>query len=288
MYRRMHIIAVLQMLCLTVVCAIASAETPGRLQHYPLDAESTQQWRLPGKLTEISGLALTADDRLLAVDDEVGIVYEMDFTKGGIVKAFALGKPAVRADFEGIAVAAGLVYLVTSDGSVYLASEGADGQRVSYDIFSTNAGESCEIEGLAGSVDGSRLYLLCKNLYDGASVTRLAIFVWSVDEQRLLPDEVVLLPTREIRRELRTGNFQPSGLTVDAASGNFIVVAAKQRAVAEISASGALVHARKLPLVARHRQPEGIELTSDGRLLIADEGGTHKARLAVYRQEENE
>jgi hypothetical protein len=33
----------------------------------------------------------------------------------------------------------------------------------------------------------------------------------------------------------------------------------------------------------RHRQAEGIEITRDGRLLIADEGGRGRARLAVYR-----
>jgi uncharacterized protein YjiK len=62
------------------------------------------------------------------------------------------------------------------------------------------------------------------------------------------------------------------------------MVASRQQALIELTEDGDLVSARNMPLTNRHRQAEGIELTSDGRLLIADEGGTHKARLAVYFQ----
>jgi hypothetical protein len=44
------------------------------LDQYSLDEESVMQWRLPDRLNEISGLAMTHDGRLLAVDDEVAIV----------------------------------------------------------------------------------------------------------------------------------------------------------------------------------------------------------------------
>ena len=50
---------------------------------------SFRQWKLPGKLREISGLALTSDERLLAVTDESAIVYEIDYENGRLVKAFA-------------------------------------------------------------------------------------------------------------------------------------------------------------------------------------------------------
>ena len=47
-----------------------------------------QQWSLPKRLDEISGLALTSDERLLAMTDEVAVIYEIDYSAGGLVKAF--------------------------------------------------------------------------------------------------------------------------------------------------------------------------------------------------------
>ena len=70
---------------------------------YSLDAETAARVKLPKRLAEISGLALTDDGRLLAHDDEMAVVYELDQKDGSIVKWFALSdlkkptKPARRA-----------------------------------------------------------------------------------------------------------------------------------------------------------------------------------------------
>lgn len=240
------------------------------------------QWRLPDRLREISGLALTADGRLLAMDDEMAVVYELDYDSGRLVKAFALGNSLVKGDFEGIAVVDGLVYLTTSSGRVYLAAEGADGERISFDTYETGLGDFCEIEGLVQSSDNSRLYFLCKTVRDRKRIDGLMLFAWSVEERELLEKESILLPERDILKRLRVDRFSPSALTIDRRSGNFIILSARQRALVELSSSGALVDARFLKLATRHRQAEGVELTVDERLLIADEGGSHRARLAVY------
>src|SRR5688572_23063229 len=60
------------------------------------------QWLLPPGLQEISGLALTKDNRLLVHDDELGQVSEIDYRRGVLVKRFSLGK-GIAGDFEGIA-----------------------------------------------------------------------------------------------------------------------------------------------------------------------------------------
>ena len=255
------------------------------LEKYSLEAESVMQWRLPDRLNEISGLALTPSGRLLAVDDEVAIIYELDFDDGGIVKKFAFGKPVVKGDFEGIAVADDLVYLTTSTGRVYVAAEGADGQRVTFDNFDTELGEYCEIEGLVQSTDNTRLYFLCKKVRKKYRANGLKLFAWDIAARKMLPDESITLPEREVVQRLRIDRFSPTGVTIDEHSGNWIIVASRQRVLVEVNADGELVNARHLELATRHRQAEGIELANDGRLLIADEGGTHRGRLAVYQQD---
>jgi len=260
------------------------AATISVLDRYSLDSNSVTQWRLPDRLNEISGLAMTSDGRLLVVDDEVAIVYELDYDNGKLVKAFALGKPAVKADFEGIAVADDLVYLTTSSGRVYISAEGADGQRVTFDNYDSGLGAYCKIEGLVQSADNTLLYFLCKKARKKSGISGLRLLAWDIAARQLLPDESIVLPEEQIMRQLRIDRFSPSGVTIDRHTGNIIIVASRQRVLAEVTKDGRLVATRHL--AARHKQAEGIELAIDGRLLIADEGGSHRARLAVYQQDQ--
>lgn len=260
-------------------------DLPSQLSHYPLNKQHSQQWRLPDRLNEISGLALGADGRLFAVADEMAIIYELDYDEGRIIKAFAFGQKTVRGDFEGIALLRGRIYLTTSDGEIYVGPEGEDGERVAFESFETGIGRQCEIEGLAQLPEEHSLLLVCKRVRRGSELNRLAVFTWSATDQSVLGPSIEL-PEREIFRKLRVDRINPSGIVADPESGHLLILAARQHALVELSRDGRLIDATTLPLESRHRQAEGIEIGEDGKLLIADEGGSHKARLAVYLQDE--
>ncbi len=252
------------------------------LDRYSLTAESHTQWALPDKLLEISALAMTPDNRLLAVDDERAVVYEIDYVSGGLVKAFALDKPVLRSDFEGLAVLDSTVYLMTSDGIIYSAPEGGDGDRVAYESHNTGLGSECEFEGLAADPAGRRLLLLCKNVRKKADIDTLSIYVWDAVGETLLPRDRIELPVADISLALRSRRLHPSGLVVDQETGNLLLVAAREQALIELEGDGKFIAARRLELPRRHPQAEGIELAPDGRLILADEGGKSRARLSVY------
>jgi hypothetical protein len=82
-----------------LLSACDSEDEPGRLPQVAMTDNAVQQWRLPDKLKEISGLALSSDGRLFAVADEMAVVYEINYTDGKLVRAFALGDPPVPGDF---------------------------------------------------------------------------------------------------------------------------------------------------------------------------------------------
>ncbi|MEM9209243.1 MAG: hypothetical protein AAGA61_08345, partial [Pseudomonadota bacterium] len=150
-------------IALSAAAVCAAVAESGVLTRYSLNASSHTQWALPEKLVEISALAMTPDHRLLAVDDERAVIFEIDYVEGGLVKAFALDKPVLRGDFEGLAVLGSTVYLMTSDGDIYAAPEGQDGERVEFERHKTRLGDECEFEGLAADNAAGRLLLLCKN-----------------------------------------------------------------------------------------------------------------------------
>ena len=90
------------------------------------------------------------------------------------------------------------------------------------------------------------------------------------------------MPQRAIAGSIDKKRINPSGVAVDPATGERVLIAARQNALVRLTADGALSEAIILQKKGRHRQAEGIEMTRDGRMLIADEGSDGRARLAVY------
>jgi len=244
------------------------------------DQDAFRQWKLPKKLREISGLALTPDERLLVVSDEKAIVYELDYQNGRIVKSFALGDPVVRADFEGIAVLQDKIWLMTSDGLLFAAVEGLDGRHVRYKKYDTGHGDYCELEGLAQDRAAETLILACKQVKSKQNA--LMIFEWSASNSGIEHLRDVAVPERSIAGMIDEKRIKPSGIAVDPQTGERVLVAARQRALVRLTADGVLSEAIIRLKKGRHKQAEGIEMTRDGRMLIADEGGGGRARLAVY------
>jgi uncharacterized protein YjiK len=77
---------------------------------------------------------------------------------------------------------------------------------------------------------------------------------------------------------------EPSGMTISPRTGNYLLVAASQQGLIEITSSGEVVRSRLLP--RGHAQPEGLAITHDNLLLVGDEAASGEAVLTVYRRQE--
>jgi uncharacterized protein YjiK len=262
----------------SIACTERSASGSDQAER-PIAAQF-QQWKLPSRLKEISGLALSPDGRLFSVDDEQAVIYEIDYEKGKIVKEFALGNPVLQGDFEGIAYLDGRLLLITSDGLLYSTVEGLGGEHVSYEKTDTEIGEECEIEGLAQDPDQGRLLIVCKKMHDDDD--ELAIFVWHMGNGQEGIGGRINLPVDDILAKLETVYLRPSGIAIHPHSRSLFIVAARQRALIELDPEGGLISAGKLPKKKRHRQPEGVEISLAGELIVSDEGDGKRARLAIY------
>ena len=267
---------------LSLTGASAGIQRAASLEDYDLGADEAKRLELPRPLREISGLAMTADHRLLAHNDEAGIVFAIDVRDGSVVKEFQLADLAdpVADDFEGIAVAGGWIYLVTSAGRLYECREGAAGESVLFQVYATGAGRDCEIEGLAYDAGRRELVLMCKNARSDGLRGQLGIFRWSIDEKALSGERTVV-PVGDLARRIGANRFHPSGIERHPASGNWFVVAARQAAIAEVTPGGQVLDVRRFE-APWHRQVEGIAFAPDGALIVADEGGRARGTLTVY------
>jgi uncharacterized protein YjiK len=259
-----------------------SGLTAGLLARYDFSAEPTGRWKLPRALDEISGLAIDGAGRIFAHDDEKAIVYELDPVSQRVVKQFAFGHPAVRGDFEGIALAGDRVILMTSDGDLYVGREGKDGEAVPYTTQATGIGRRCEVEGLAWDEAAHSLLFACKTPRVKALSGRLAVFAWPLDQRTPAATPKILVPIPAMASRLGHGTFAPSELLIDPTTGHLLLLAARPPAIVELTPAGELVGVARLR-GALHRQAEGLALERDGTLLVSDEANGARATLTAYR-----
>lgn len=247
------------------------------------DPEGAENFALPTNLREVSGLAVAGPDRVFAHDDEFAIVHEFDTKTGRIVRSFALGKPTIEGDFEGIATdRTGRIYLVTSDGLIYAFDPGEHRQRVAYSAHDSGIGPRCELEGLSRAPDDDHLLLLCKRLRVGEDTPRLEIYRWKLGTEHADLTPWLAIPLARFLDSDQRARFAPSGLEWDEARRKLFVVSGRSHLLVEIDETGEVVSTRSLD-PRRHRQAEGIAILPGCKLALADEGSdTAKARLATY------
>ncbi len=258
------------------------AQEASVLARYSLDAERRVQWGLPNRLKEISGLAVTSTDRLFAHNDERAVIYEIDVLEQRIAKEFGMGDPVVRGDFEGLFILEDRFFLVTSDGVLFESFEGEDEERLDYNMYITGAGRLCEVEGLAANVERTHLLLVCKTPRARGLRSWVTLLPWSVAERRLVPAEAIRFPLKAFADVVKGDEYSPSGLSQAPGSDHFLLVAAGQNAIAEVSLDGRLLGIASLDK-GRHQQTEGVAFLSDGTLILADEGTGQRGRLTFYR-----
>jgi hypothetical protein len=134
---------------------------------------------------------------------------------------------------------------------------------------------------LGGSSLGSNsLLLACKQVFEAKDPLR--IFTVPIADGKPTGMTWADIPAAEIAARLNGKKVRPSAIALDPQTGNRLLLAANHAALINLAPDGSLIDAIILPGKSRHQQAEGIAISTDGLLLVADEGGDGRARLAVY------
>ncbi len=261
----------------------AAAQSPGALSHYDPAGPASHRIALPADLAEVSGLAYTPDGRLLAHGDEQAVVYEIDLARGRPVKRFGVGGPGgpLLGDFEDIQVVGDRVFLVTGEGEIIEAREGADGETKPPVRRGCGLRGACEVEGLTWDEGSQSLLLLCKQAKGKRWKDQLVILAVSGETGEFEPEPRLLIPQAALQRVTGAKSFAGSAITRHPRTGTYLMLAGPQRAYAEIDSTGKVLGGGKLP-AERHRQPEGIAIAPDLTLLISDEAAGGTATITGY------
>jgi uncharacterized protein YjiK len=238
------------------------------------------KWILPVVLREISGLALTADGRILAHNDERGRVYVIDPRQGVIRKQFSIGERGVIADFEAIAVSGDFIYLLASNGDIYQFREGEDGANVPFTMHDTKLGKECEFEGLEIEAGSGAFLLACKNISKKSERNQLLIYRWLPPSGGAAQVSTISIPLADAIGANGWKSLSPSDIARDPRSGNYVIITGPEKALIEITAQGEVVRSMAVP--GNPQQPEGVAISREGILMIADEGVVRAADITLY------
>ena len=106
---------------LLLLAGRSAAQGSGALAHYDLRGSGDSRVELGKGLAELSGLAFTADGRLLGHGDEKAVISQIDPADGAPLEQFTFTGPhgVLHGDFEDIQVVGERIFLVTSGGEVY-------------------------------------------------------------------------------------------------------------------------------------------------------------------------
>lgn len=257
------------------------------IKGYDFSSKKIDQHKLPSELKEASGLAFTADRRLLCHNDEQGAIYEIDYRSGKIVKRFYLGRFLIyRDDLEGIAVKGDTIFMVNSSGTLLRFSEGRDKEKVQFATFKTPLTVRNDVEGLAYDPETDCLLLACKgeagtDHRNPLPKDQKAVYAFSLKTYKLLPQPRFLISVPKITSKTGDKEFNPSAIERHPRTGHFFVLAANGNAIVEMDAGGNLLGVSSLPKSV-NPQPEGLAIAPEGKIFICNEGGGKAGRLCVY------
>ncbi|NND71489.1 MAG: hypothetical protein HKN43_07910 [Rhodothermales bacterium] len=276
---------------IAVNCVYAQSEITTDIFPFDLATPDLNE-KLPGQLDEISGLAAIDDSTIVAVQDERGYLYFLDARSGKLRDRVRF---ASSGDYEGIALAGDVLYVLRSDGDLYRVTEWQSDDPQTNKIETLLSGRF-DTEGLEYDAANRRLLIACKE-YPGRRLKGFrSVYAFSLETNELIRQPVFAVnydakmrseyPARlseVVEDKDNRRDFKPSAIAIENKTGHVYILSSVWKALVILSADGNLVSVVELD-PDRFRQPEGLAFDASGNLYISSEAAGKKARLFRYNR----
>lgn len=239
--------------------------------------EPDRKYSLPYVLSEVSGVTFKNPANLLMIEDEGGVVYEMELENGEILGSRKFAAPG---DFEDLELVGDTVYVMRSDGRIYKFPERNSTETT---IINTPLTHKNNTEGLGFDPRLKKLLITTKesgnietNKIDGKAIYGLSLKTGIMDEKELASiskDDLNTFFERVKNRkyEKEKFKFEPSAVAYNPIDKNYYVLASVGKLLLVINPSGEIVSS--YPILPRIlNQPEGICFSPEGDMFICSEG----------------
>lgn len=227
--------------------------------------------QMPGALNEISGIAFNKGmpDTIFAEQDEEGKIFA--FVTGS--KTITHRKFGKKGDYEDIAIAGGITYILRSDGIIFSFPLQSAGEDITNVQELDNLLPKGEYEGMYADENTGLLYILCKSCNDDNANKSITVHVLQINVgQSPTYKNSLQLNTKDIAAKMgeKKLSFRPSALARNTVSNEWYIVSSVNRLLVVADDQWVIKAAYPLDPVL-FPQPEGIAFDKDNTLYISNE-----------------
>lgn len=249
----------------------------------------TSKMILDMSLTEISGLAfLETQQQLLAINDELGIVFFLDATDGSILQKESFAK---NGDYEAIALVNDEIYVSKSNGNLYHfnLNNNQEAKKIK-----TALDESNDVEGMCYDKTAHQLLIACKGKpgleKSGNKKSQKTVYTFDLNKKKLKKDPFIRIKDKDLEEWVekndqsqeaskyqshkyleRVKKFSPSAIAIHPKERVIYLLSSVGKVLVICQTDGSIEHVEFLN-DNYHRQPEGLCFSSKGDLYISNEG----------------
>jgi uncharacterized protein YjiK len=272
-------------------CSVPRAKKRGG--YYDLD-HPDMVITLPDTLREISGLTRIDDRTVGCIQDENGIVFIYDIGKRRIKEQIAFGPDG---DYEGLACVENDMYVLRSDGRLFLIKNYGSAARSIASIDSRIPAENNE--GLCYDEDHGRLLVASKVADSKNSKSFRMVRAFDIASGKTADEPVFSIDVRTLKRFARDKNldlpykvkkntaepvirFKPSAIAIQPQTHQVFLLSAADHLLFILDPQGGLIDMFLLDKELFNKA-EGIIFLSDGTLLISNEGEEGMPTILGFR-----
>lgn len=233
--------------------------------------------KLPGGLSEISGIAYYAkDSSVFAIEDEEGFLYKIHLNQNKDIQKWKFDK---KRDFEDVVLHDSIFYILVSNGDIESVQFISGDSIMSTKFKFPDAGKKKnEFESLYFDDSLQQLVLLCKDCADDGKKT---VSAWGYDiNTQVYAPSVLTIDVQPIALKLgeKKMKLKPSATAINPATNELYILSSIDHLLIVTDRNGKFKELFQLD-PAIYKQAEGIAFTPAGDMIISNE--SHETGLAT-------
>lgn len=246
--------------------------------HYNFSTVYTDKLDL--KLKEISGIAYDSkNNEFLTHNDEAGRLFTLD-RETKMIKAEI--HFAGKGDYEDVAIANGIPYVLRSDGMLTKIVKDSAGKYYGLEAGKIGLSGTNDFETLYYDAGRKALIIICKNcaMDDKKSVSAFAYYPDSIGFDN---KPVFTINAEEVKKlsPVKTSKFQPSAAAIHPVLNKLFIISSASNllVIADLDGNPEFVFYLSKKLFP---QPEGITFKNNGDMYISNEGVASRGTLLKF------
>ena len=229
-------------------------------------------WLLPKELLEVSGISWMDGERFSCIQDELGKVYIFNIRLNKIELEITF---AEKGDYEGIAIAGDILYVLDANGTIFEIGDYANGNP-KITVYKTHLKKKQDAESLAYDEKNNRLLIAVKavdfNSTDYKGIYAFDLQTKSMEESPVYKIDLSNKIFNEVNKGKIENSIRPSDIAIHPLTGDIYILEGTKPKLLIMNTKGKLISLYDLK-GSDFPQAEGIAFSADGKMYISNEGG---------------